>query len=150
VWGREAESNRQVMYVTVHVQGRNHHTSPIRSEGDGVGSLRRAMLDPKFRTIYPEIPAGHWIPAWQAAMRRADRLWLEAGAEALIQNRILPEEHFRFLGGDPRPSDWYPTPERLSDPTGEAKSRIEVEAVEINSRCHVQLKGTLWPEPYRS
>jgi hypothetical protein len=46
------------------------------------------------------------------------------GVKALIQDRLLPEEHFRFLGGDPRPSDWYPTPERLSDPTREAESRV--------------------------
>ena len=90
-----------------------------------MGSLRRAMLDPQFRTIYPEIPAGHWIPAWQAAMRRADRVWLDAGVKALIQDRLLPEEHFRFQGGDPRPSDWYPTPERLSDTPGESVLRVE-------------------------
>ena len=81
-----------------------------------VGSVRRAMLDPQYGPLYQEIPAGHWISAWQAATLRAERLWREAGAEALIQGRLLSEEHFRFQGGEPRPSDWYVTPERLSDP----------------------------------
>jgi hypothetical protein len=116
------------MHLTVDVDGRSQHTPNQRPRGDWVGSLRRVMLDPEFSAIYPELPAGQWIPAWQAAMRRADRVWLEAGAEALIQDRILPEEHFRFLGGEPRPSDWYPMPERLSDPTGEEGSRIETPA----------------------
>ena len=111
-------------YITVLIPRKEPAYTPIEFEGDGVGSLRRAMLDPQFRTMYPEIPAGYWMPAWQAAMRRADRVWLEAGVKALIQDRLLPEEHFRFLGGDPRPSDWYPTPERLSDPTREAESRV--------------------------
>ena len=57
------------------------------------------------------------MPAWQAATRRAERLWQEAGPEALLEDRILPEEHFQFRGGKPRGSDWYVRPERLTDPT---------------------------------
>lgn len=82
-----------------------------------MASLRTVFLDPKFGALYPELPAGHWIPAWQAASRRAERVWREAGADALIQGRLLSEEHFRFRGGKPRPPTWYVTPERLSDPT---------------------------------
>jgi hypothetical protein len=82
-----------------------------------MASHRIALLDPKFGSLYPEIPAGHWLPAWQAATRRAERLWWEVGADALIEGRLLPDEHFRFKGGRPRPSSWYPSPERLSDPT---------------------------------
>ena len=79
--------------------------------------LRQARLDPKFGVLYPEIPAGFWVPAWQAATERADRLWREAGEDALVQNRLLPDEHFQFYGGESRPLGWYVTPERLSDPT---------------------------------
>lgn len=82
-----------------------------------MGLLRRTRLDPKFGSLYPEIPAGHWIPAWQAATRMAERLWREAGPEALLEGRILPEEHFQFCGGRSRGANWYVTPERLSDPT---------------------------------
>ncbi len=82
-----------------------------------VAPLRRTRLDPKFGSLYPEIPAGHWIPAWQAATRRAERLWRETGPEALLDGRILPEEHFQFRGGRSRGASWYVTAERLSDPT---------------------------------
>ena len=82
-----------------------------------VSSLRHTRLNPKFRSLYPEIPAGQWIPAWEAATRRAVRLWRDVGAEALLEERVLPEEHFQFRGGKSRSPDWYVEPERLSDPT---------------------------------
>ncbi len=78
---------------------------------------RHALLDPEFGLLYPEIPPGQWLPAWEASMRRAHRLWREAGPEALVQSRLLPEEHFQFTGGQPRDLGWYVVPERLSDPT---------------------------------
>jgi hypothetical protein len=48
-------------------------------------------------------------------MRRADRVWRDAGPDALISGRLLPDEHFRFRGGKPRGLAWLPVPERLSD-----------------------------------
>ena len=78
--------------------------------------LRYAKLIPKFGAFYPEIPADHWIPASQVATRRAERVLREAGADALSQARLLPDEHFEFRGGKSRPPSWYITPERLSDP----------------------------------
>jgi hypothetical protein len=82
-----------------------------------VVSLRYAKVVPKYGSLYPELPSGQWMPAWDAAMRRAQRVWREAGPEALVYTRLLPDEHFEFHGGKPRPSDWYVKPERLSDPT---------------------------------
>ena len=78
---------------------------------------RRTRLDPKFGSLYPEIPAGHWLPAWQAATRRAERLWREQGPEALLEDRLLSDKHFQFRGGIPRPGGRYVVPERLTDPT---------------------------------
>ena len=40
----------------------------------------------------------------------------EIGPEAMVQDRLLSDDHFDFRGGKPRPIDWYVTPERLSDP----------------------------------
>jgi cytochrome P450 len=81
-----------------------------------VSGERRTMLDPQFGRLYPEIPAGYWMSAWQAATRRAERVWREAGAEALISGRLLPDEHFYFRGGRRRNPGWPVVPERLSDP----------------------------------
>ena len=78
---------------------------------------RLAVLDPKFRFLYPELPAGQWLPALDAAIWQADRLWLEAGADALLRDRVLPDKHFQFWGGSPRRLGWYITPERLCDRT---------------------------------
>ena len=82
-----------------------------------MSGLRRARLNPKFAPLYPEIPAGYWLPAWQAATRRAERLWRESGPEALVEERLLADEHFEFRGGTRRSPAWYPVPERLTDPT---------------------------------
>ena len=80
-----------------------------------MSGIRRALLIPRFGSLYPEIPAGHWIPAWQAAMRRAERVWRDEGPNSLVRDRLLPDEHFQFRGGKPRGWAWLPTPERLSD-----------------------------------
>jgi hypothetical protein len=80
-----------------------------------VAALRRALLKPEFGTLYPELPAAHWLPAWQAAMRRAERLWFEKGPEAMVEGRLLSEDHFQFKGGSTRSADWRGVTERLSD-----------------------------------
>ena len=77
--------------------------------------LRQAKLKKKFGALYPEIPADHWIPAWLAVTRRAHRVWSERGADAMIEDRLLPDEHFEFRGGIPRAPTWSAAPERLSD-----------------------------------
>ena len=82
-----------------------------------VEPVRCARLDPQYASLYPEIPPGKWLPAWQAASRRAERVWLEAGADALVERRLLSDQHFHFRGGSARPVSWYVNPERLSDPT---------------------------------
>ena len=87
--------------------------------GETVRGLRLALLDKKFGALYPEIPADHWIPAWQAAMRRAFGVWRDVGPDGLVQDRLLPDEHFQFRGGKPRPNGWYLQPERLSDPASQ-------------------------------
>ena len=82
-----------------------------------MAGIRRTRLNPKFASLYPELPAGQWIPAWQATTRRAERVWGQDGPEAVIHSRLLSDEHFDFRGGKPRPSGWYVMPERVSDPT---------------------------------
>jgi hypothetical protein len=75
------------------------------------------MLDPRFKSFYPELKAGRWLPAWPTAVKRAKHLWENLGADALIQDRVLPDEHFHFRGGKPRDLDVYVARERLTDPT---------------------------------
>jgi hypothetical protein len=76
--------------------------------------FRLTLLNHQFGALYPSIPVNQWLPAWEAARRRAEQLWFEVGP-AVVQSRILPEEHFHFRGGKPRSTNWYP--ERSSDVT---------------------------------
>jgi hypothetical protein len=72
------------------------------------------MLHPEYAELYPELPTGFWIDAWYAAMKQADRLWLDVGAGALASSRVLRDEHFQFRGGRPR-GVRIPIRERVSD-----------------------------------
>jgi hypothetical protein len=78
---------------------------------------RQALLSPKYGSLYPEIPADHWLPAWQAAMRRADRVWQEKGSAGLIHGRLLSDQHFKFRRGQQREPGQSFALQRLSDPT---------------------------------
>jgi hypothetical protein len=80
---------------------------------------RRALLKPSFRSLYPELPAGVWLPAWEAALKRAEHLWEREGAVAMTATRLLSDDHFEFDGGVAREPGWYVRPERLSDPSAE-------------------------------
>jgi hypothetical protein len=77
-----------------------------------VAIFRLTLLNPEFGALYPSIPADQWLPAWEAARRRAEEAWFELGQHAFMK-RVLPDEHFSFRGGKPRAPDWYP--ERSSD-----------------------------------
>jgi hypothetical protein len=76
---------------------------------------RRTMLNPQFAELYPELPVGLWVDAWNAAMQRAERVWFERGTLALSTGRVLSDEHFEFQGGDRRKVRQPGTLERLAD-----------------------------------
>ena len=84
-----------------------------------MSGVRQARLNPEFGGLYPELPAGEWLPAWETSMQIAERLWQEDGSKALVRDRLLRPEHFEFQGGTPRSLDWYVTTERLSDAVAE-------------------------------
>ena len=85
-----------------------------------MGDQRLALLDPEFGSLYPELTAGQWLPAMDAALAVTGRIWRDRGTEVLVRERVLPEDHFHFRGGVPREPGWYVTTERLGDlsPTG--------------------------------
>ena len=85
-----------------------------------MGGQRLALLHSEFGSFYPELTAGQWLPAMDAALAVTGRIWRDRGTGALARERVLPEEHFRFRGGVPREPGWYVTTDRLGDlsPTG--------------------------------
>jgi hypothetical protein len=114
-WGLAKPPAPAVTRITAHdIRGLQSNLSPYLAAG--VAEPRLAVLDPEFEALYPELPAGQWVPALKVAAWQADRLWLEQGAGAL-RDRVLPDKHFRFRGGIPRTSEWYIMPERLCDRT---------------------------------
>jgi hypothetical protein len=61
---------------------------------------REVRLRPEYGEVYPELPAGLWLPADQVAavvVRRAS-----AARRLAIHRRTLDPAHFEFRGGQPR------------------------------------------------
>ncbi len=76
---------------------------------------RQVRVRAPFAGLYPELPMGHWATAGGIALRVAARIWRDHGVNAVVSDRLLPEEHFEFRGGTSREPAWEGSPERLSD-----------------------------------
>ena len=63
-----------------------------------MGMSREAKLRPGFGQVYPELRAG-WEVAQNVAGRVADKIVSRQGYAALLNRRVLPDEHFEFRGG---------------------------------------------------
>jgi hypothetical protein len=60
--------------------------------------IREARLRPEFAHLYPELPAGQWLPATQIG---ATILMSQLRAERApsLGERLLDDAHFEFRGG---------------------------------------------------
>jgi hypothetical protein len=83
--------------------------------GAHVKNERCSLLHPEFAELYPELRAGLWMHAWDAAMLRAERLWFDRGVSGLAE-RVLSAGHFEFQGGKPRKLGHTEVYERVTDP----------------------------------
>jgi hypothetical protein len=66
------------------------------------GPERQARLKPQFASLYPDVVAGEWVPAWLLAeqlMRSAERRGNPSGA------RVCDPGHCEFRGGGRRPPE---------------------------------------------
>ena len=59
---------------------------------------REARLKPEFAHLYPELPAGRWMPASEVGATILVSQ-LKATRPPTLGERLLPEEHFEFRGG---------------------------------------------------
>jgi len=66
-----------------------------------MGVTRETRLRSAFAHLYPELPAGVWLPASDvgAAMLLAQ---LKSAKTPVLGERLLDELHFEFRGGQPR------------------------------------------------
>lgn len=75
--------------------------------------IREARLRPAFAHLYPELPAGQWMPASQIG---ATILMSQLKSERApsLGERLLDDAHFEFRGGIAREADGLKT--RSNDP----------------------------------
>jgi len=77
--------------------------------------IREARLRPEFAHLYPELVAGHWMPASQIG---ATILLAQLRSERApsLGERLLDESHFDFRGGVAR------------EPAGDYRTRVNDQA----------------------
>jgi len=68
-----------------------------------VGAPREARLMAEYVELYPELPAGVWLPAGEVAEHIVAMVRREGGRLGL-RGRVMADEHFEFRGGKPGPA----------------------------------------------
>jgi hypothetical protein len=77
--------------------------------------VRQVRLRPEFAGLYPGLDPGVWESATELAARLLAQHILQPSPGHMLSNRILPEEHFEFMGGTQRGSAWTGVRSRVSD-----------------------------------
>ncbi|MEP6574158.1 MAG: hypothetical protein ABJD11_15770 [Gemmatimonadota bacterium] len=80
-------------------------------------AAREARLRPQFARLYPSLRAGQWELAAEIGSRIL--MWqLQQFGPVALGERLLPESHFEFRGGEPRPAEEAPRKSRVTDGDG--------------------------------
>jgi hypothetical protein len=77
--------------------------------------IRLVRLRPEFAHLYPGLEPGVWETATELAARLLAQHVIQPSPGIMLSNRILPDEHFEFQGGNPRSSSWAGTRSRRTD-----------------------------------
>ena len=77
--------------------------------------IRLVRLRPEFAALYPGLDPGVWETATELAARLLAQHAVQPSPGYMLSNRILPDEHFEFQGGNPRASGWTGPGSRASD-----------------------------------
>ena len=77
--------------------------------------IRLVRVRPEFAGLYPGLDPGMWETATELAARLLAQHAVQPSPGYMLSNRILPDEHFEFQGGDPRAAGWSGPHSRLSD-----------------------------------
>jgi hypothetical protein len=64
--------------------------------------IRLVRLRPEFAVFYPGLDPMVWETATELAARLLAQHTLQPSPGHMLTDRILPEEHFEFQGGNPR------------------------------------------------
>lgn len=77
--------------------------------------IRLVRLRPEFAALYPGLDPGVWETATELAARLLAQHAVQPSPGYMLSNRILPDEHFEFQGGNPRAAGWAGPGSRVSD-----------------------------------
>ena len=77
--------------------------------------IRLVRLRPEFASLYPGLDPGVWETATDLAARLLAQHVIQPSPGFMLSNRVLPEEHFEFQGGNPRDSSWAGALSRRND-----------------------------------
>lgn len=65
---------------------------------------RQARLKPQYAPLYPDVPPGAWTAATTLAQTLMAGLSNRDGPGAIVEVRLLDDEHFEFRGGQGPPT----------------------------------------------
>lgn len=77
--------------------------------------IRQVRLRPEFASLYPSLEPGVWETATELGARLLAQHAVQPSPGFMLSDRILPEEHFEFQGGNPRGSSWTRMGSRVTD-----------------------------------
>jgi hypothetical protein len=77
--------------------------------------IRLVRLRPEFAAFYPGLDPMVWETATELAARLLAQHTLQPSPGYMLSNRILPEEHFEFQGGNPRGTSGMGVRSRVTD-----------------------------------
>jgi hypothetical protein len=78
--------------------------------------IRLVRLRPEFAALYPGLDPMVWETATELMARLLAQHAMQPSPGFMLSNRIFPDEHFEFQGGDPRGTGWAGPRSRLGDP----------------------------------
>jgi hypothetical protein len=79
-------------------------------------TVREARLRPEFAGLYPGVEPGVWERATLLADLLLAQHFLRPSPGYMLSDRVLPEEHFEFRGGEVRGLFWNGQLSRATDP----------------------------------
>ena len=77
--------------------------------------IRLVRVRREYANLYPALDPGVWETATELAARLLAQHALQPTPAYMVTNRILPDEHFEFQGGNPRASGWTGPRSRITD-----------------------------------
>lgn len=92
-----------------HLDGEGQVVAQINSR------IRLVRLRPEFASFYPGLDPGVWETATELAARLLAQHMIQPSPGHMLSNRVLPEEHFEFMGGTARGSSWPGVRSRATD-----------------------------------